>query len=178
MLTGVLLLGAPLWAQNETPRVDLYGGYSHASNFGVGMSGWIATVNYDVNRWLGIEGDFNGEYGSQSLGAAAIILPTVPNSIRSRMHSFNFGPSATYRAGKYDAFGHLLFGFSHTNLNAAGASEGDTSFSWILGGGADYNFTPTWAARGQLDLLRTNFFSRGANHARLSFGVVYRLGTQ
>jgi hypothetical protein len=43
-----------------------------------------------------------------------------------------------------------------------------------LGGGADYNFTRNWAGRAQLDLLRTNFFSRGGNHGRIAFGVVYR----
>ena len=172
------LLSLPALAQDEAPRVDIFGGYSHVSNFDIGLSGWLACANYDVNRWLGVEADVNGQYGTQDLGAAPIILPGVPNKIHSRMHSFNAGPSATYRAGKYDAFGHFLLGFSHTNLNASRASDGDTSFSWVLGGGADYNLSKSWAARLQLDLLRTNFFSVGANHARVGLGVVYRLGEQ
>lgn len=172
------LLTLPLLAQDETPRVDIFGAYSHANNFNVGMSGWLASGNLNLNRWLGVEGDINGEYGTQDIGAIGVLLPGVPTKIHSRMHSFNFGPSATYRSEQYDAFGHLLFGVSHTNLNAAGTSQGDSSFSWVLGGGGDYNFTPTWAGRFQLDLLRTNFFNRGANHARIAVGIVYRLGSQ
>jgi opacity protein-like surface antigen len=164
-------------AQTESPhRVDLFGGYSHTGNYNIGQSGWIASANYNLSSFLGVEADLSGNYGSQDLGGAAAILPNVPNSLNSRMHSFNVGPSGTYRSesGKYDAFGHLLFGTSHTNVSAAGVGDGSTSFSWVLGGGADYNFTRTWAARAQLDLLRTNFFSRGGSHGRIALGVVYR----
>ncbi len=163
-------------AQEKTPRFDIFGGYSHASNFDIGMNGWLASANLDINRWLGIEGDVSGHYGSESLGPAAIILPGVPNQINSRMHNFDFGPSVTYRSAKFNVFGHFLAGVSHTNVNAAGSGQGDTSFSWVLGAGGDYNITPSWAARLQLDLLRTNFFDVGANHGRVSLGVVYRFG--
>lgn len=174
---AAFFLTAPLWAQTETPWIDVFGGYAHASNFGVGMNGWLGTASLDLTPRFGVEADLNGEYGSMSLAPAALLLPNIPRSINSRMHSFNLGPTATYRKEKYDAFGHLLFGFSHTNLNAAGVGQGDTSFSWVLGGGADYNFTPQWAGRFQLDLLRTHFFSLAANHARVGLGIVYRVGS-
>lgn len=67
-------------------------------------------------------------------------------------------------------------GVSHTNVNAAGVGEGNTSFSWVLGGEADYNIAKAWAGCVQLDLLHTNFFQSGQNHGRLSLGVVYRFG--
>jgi len=174
---SLCLLALPLCAQTEAPhRVDLFGGYSHTGNYNIGQSGWIASANYNISGPLGVEADVSGNYGTQDLGGAAVILPNVPNSLHSRMHSFNVGPSGTYRApsGKYNAFGHLLFGTSHTNVSAAGVGDGSTSFSWILGVGGDYNFTRQWAARAQLDFLRTNFFSRGGNHGRVAFGLVYR----
>jgi opacity protein-like surface antigen len=173
----VCVLAIPGCAQTESPhRVDLFGGYSHTGNYNIGQSGWIASANYNLTSILGVEADLSGNYGTQDLGGAAAILPNVPNSLHSRMHSFNVGPSGTYRAesGKYNLFGHLLFGTSHTNVSAAGVGDGSTSFSWILGGGADYNFTPKWAARAQLDLLRTDFFSHGNNHGRIGLGIVYR----
>lgn len=177
LLCSLLALAMPLFAQSETPPLEIFGGYSHVGNYGVGLNGWLATATYNLDRWIGVEGDANGEYGSKSFGAAGVLLPTVPNAIHSRMHNFNFGPRITYRPAstdKYDAFGHALFGFSHTNVSASGVGQGDTSFSWLVGGGADYNFTPAWAARFQLDLLRTNFFSTGANHGRVGLGIVYR----
>ncbi len=163
---------------NEDSRIDIFGGYSHVGNYGIGLNGWIVSGTWDISRIIGVEGDISGGYGSNNLGGAANVLPNVPNSIGSRMHNFNFGPIGTYRAesGKYDAFGHLLFGFSHTNVNAADIGEGDTAFSWVLGAGADYNFNSTWAARAQLDWLHTNFFNDGQNHGRISLGLVYRIG--
>lgn len=178
LIVTACLLSLPAWGQVENPRIDVFGGYSHVGNFDVGMSGWMATANLHLFRWVGVEGDVSGNYGSKGLGQAALILPNIPNSINSRMHSFNFGPVGTYRApsGKYNAFGHVLLGFSHTNVNSAGIGRGDTAFSWVLGGGADYNFRPNWAVRAQLDLLRTHFFSQGQNHGRIGLGLVYRFG--
>ena len=175
----LLLSGALAFAQTDNPRLDLFGGYSHVGNYNIGLSGWTASATWHLSNMFGIEGDLSGGYGSSNLGGAGAILPNVPNSIGSRIHNFNFGPIGIYHPAetdKYDAFGHLLFGFSHTNVNAAGIGEGDTAFSWVLGGGADYNFTPTWAARAQLDLLHTKFFNDGQNHGRISLGIVYRLG--
>lgn len=177
---SICLLTLPLAAQTEQPPVDIFGAYSHTSNFDVGQSGWLASANYDLSHWLGIEGDVSGAYGHKDLGTIAAILPGVPNRVNSRMHSFNFGPRITYRAesGKFNGFGHLLFGVGHTNISATGADESDTAFSWVLGGGGDYNLLPRVAARLQLDLLHTNFFNRGDNHPRVSIGLVYRLGSR
>ncbi len=179
-ITLAILLASfavPCLAQIENPNIDLFGSYSHVGNYGIGLHGWTGAATWHLYRWLGLEGDLSGDYGRISLGQAATVLPNVPHSIGSTIYSFDVGPVGTYHPedANYDAFGHLLFGFSHTNVNAANAGQGDTSFSWILGGGADYNFTSSWAGRAQLDLLRTDFFSRGQNHGRISIGLVYRL---
>jgi hypothetical protein len=170
-----------LFAQSsEVPPIDIFGAYSHSSNFGVGQSGWLASANYNIVPNLGVEADLSGGYGSKDLGTIAVILPGVPNTLHSRMHSFNLGPRFTFRPSSNnnaDAFGHLLFGFSHTNVSATGTADSDTSYSWILGGGGDYFFTDHFGGRAQIDLLRTNFFNHGDNHARVALGVVYRFGT-
>lgn len=176
-LPGFSQVANQIHNQIENPKLDIFGGYSHIGNYGVGLNGWIASADWHLYRFLGVEGDISGGYGNQSIEAGAV-LPNLPNGVGSRMHNFDFGPVGTYRApdGRFNAFGHLLFGFSHTNLNSAGESAGDTAFSWVLGGGGDYNFNPVWAARAQVDLVHTNFFNTGQNHGRISLGIVYRFG--
>jgi hypothetical protein len=166
---------------SEVPAIDVYGAYSHSSNFDIGQNGWLASVNYNiVPPNLGLEADVSGGYGTKSLGTIAVIVPGVPNEIRSRIHSFNLGPRYTFHPSSTndaEAFGHLLFGFSHTNVGATEVSDADTSYSWVLGGGGDYFFTPHVGGRAQIDLLRTNFFGHGDNHARIAIGVVFRFRT-
>jgi outer membrane protein with beta-barrel domain len=171
-----LFAGTMAFAQDATPRFDIFGGYSHIGNQGIGLNGWIGSANWNFNRWLGLKGAVSGHYGSESFGNIGIIVPTVPEQVNSREHNFDFGPTFTFRRTQFNAFTHLLFGVSHTNLNAAGEGNGDTAFSWIWGAGADYNITPKFAGRFQADLLRTNFFSLPENHGRVSLGIVYRLG--
>jgi opacity protein-like surface antigen len=177
-----LMMSSSAFAQtgsDEQPPFDMYFGYSHSSNFSTGLNGWIVAANYNLNNsWLGVEGEISGHYGSQNLGALPILLPGAPTSVDNSLHNFDFGPRVTWRAPDQpiNAFGHLLFGASHAKVSAAGVSQSDTAFSWVLGGGADYNFNARWAGRAQLDLLHTNFFSNGESHPRISLGLVYRLG--
>jgi opacity protein-like surface antigen len=158
---------------------DFFAGYSRSSNFDTGLNGWIVAANYNINNsWLGIEGEISGHYASQNLGALPILIPGAPGSVDNSLHNFDFGPRGTWRSPDYPiaAFGHLLFGGSHAKISAAGVSDSDTSFSWVLGGGADYNFNANWGARAQLDLLHTNFFSNGESHPRFSIGLLFRTG--
>jgi opacity protein-like surface antigen len=177
-----LLISVSAFAQtgsDELQPFDFFAGYSHTSNFDTGLNGWILSGNYNFNNsWLGAEGEISGHYGSQNLSALPIIIPGAPSSVDNSLHNFNFGPRVTWRSPDQPifAFGHLLFGASHAKISAAGVSDTDTSFSWVLGGGADYNFNANWGGRAQLDLLHTNFFDDGKSHARISLGLVYRMG--
>ncbi|HET6934046.1 MAG TPA: outer membrane beta-barrel protein [Candidatus Angelobacter sp.] len=166
---------------DEQPPLDVFAGYSHSSNFDTGLNGWILSANYNLgSSWLGIEGDFSGHYGSHGLGGLPIVIAGLPSSVHTNLYNYDFGPRVTWRSPSqpFNAFGHLLFGGSHASVSASGVpSVSDTSFSWVLGGGADYNFNANWAGRAQLDLLHTNFFSNGESHPRFSIGIVYRLGT-
>src|SRR3954454_4264856 len=83
--------------QINDPRLDLFGGYSHVGNYGVGLNGWIGSANWHLYRFLGIEGDLSGGYGSQGIEAASV-LPGLPTGVGSRMHNFNIGPQGIYHA--------------------------------------------------------------------------------
>src|ERR1035438_1291579 len=71
VILAVLLIGAlPLLAQDQTPRVEVFGGYSYVSADFQGASGrhhlngWNGQLDLNLNRWLGLTGDFGGYYGS------------------------------------------------------------------------------------------------------------------
>ena len=49
----------------------------------------------------------------------------------------------------------------------------DNAFSWMLGGGADYVLSDHWAARANLDFLRTHLANAGQSQLRLVIGVAY-----
>lgn len=180
LFSCLVLSASAQTGSDDQPPFDAFVGYSHTSNFGTGLNGWILAGNYEFpESWLGLEGEISGHYGTQNLSALPIVLPGSPVSVDNSLHNFNFGPRVTWRSPEqpFNVFGHFLFGFSHAKVSAAGQSQADTAFSWVVGGGADYNFNMNWAARAQLDLLHTHFFNDGESHPRFALGLVYRLGS-
>lgn len=178
-LTFFSLVPALQAQQDEQPPVDAFFGYSHSSNFDTGLNGWLLSGNLNFAQSLGLEGDISGHYGSHGLGGLPFVIPNLPSHVNTNMYSYDFGPRYTWRSEDrpFNIFGHLLFGVSHANVTATGVNENsDTSFSWVLGAGGDYNFHPNWAGRVQVDYLHTDFFSQGEGHPRISLGLVYRLG--
>jgi opacity protein-like surface antigen len=176
---AILVFAVPALAQQEQPPIDVFAGYSHSSNFDTGLNGWIIAGNYDFSEYFGFEGEISGHYGGIGLGGLPIILPGAPSHVNTSMHNYNVGPRITWRSPEqpFNVFGHLLFGASHASISATGVpSQGDTAYSWVLGGGLDYNFNTNWAGRAQLDYLHTNFFDNGQGHPRFAIGLVYRFG--
>ncbi len=51
----------PALAQQETPSVEVFGGYQF-SHFtpSINANGWNTAVTGNVNRWFGITGDVSG----------------------------------------------------------------------------------------------------------------------
>ncbi len=168
VILGILLIGAlPLLAQDEFPRVQVFGGYSYLSVDTSGASsrqslnGWNAQGNINVNRWLGFTGDFGGYYGS-------------PFHVSVHDYSFVFGPTLTYRAEHVAPFFHALFGGNHAGASAAGGSGGDTAFAMAIGGGLDIPIKSHFAVRiAQADWLRTQHANRDQNNVRVSTGIVF-----
>ena len=159
---SILFLGCTLaLAQEETPKADIFGGYSllHSGGLvGTNASGWNASATGNLNRWFGLTGDFSGHYDNIA-------------GIGVKDHNFLFGPTVSYRKPKLTPFAHLLLGDSH--VSGGGAS--DNAFATALGGGADWNVTPRVAVRLiQADWLQTHFASDTQNNGRFSFGVVFR----
>ena len=146
----VAALAAPALAQ--TNKNDVFVAFSDSAH-----PGWLASYAYSLAEHVALEGDLSGHYRSNP---------------KDHRYHLDVGPRVMFRTRdeKVGAYGHLMIGFSHVGL----PNTGDTSFSWVLGGGAEYGFTDQWAGRFQLDLVRTHWFGDAQNTGRYSFGLVYR----
>ena len=179
------MIGSFVSAQDATPKVQVFGGYSfmHASTgrltgstldlelhqypgtLGVGsnFNGWNAEAQFNFDRWFGIVADFGGQYGTPITASGTVSgLPSMSR------YSFLAGPVISYRAkAKITPFVHALFGYDRASLSAStitGTSSPVTSFASTytdfaiaLGGGLDYKLSRHFDLRvGQLDYFRTS----------------------
>ena len=164
----IILLGSLSFAQDATPKMQVFGGYSflHLDNggltgadldfalrelnspFGVASSfqGWNAEAQYNANRWFGIVADFGGRYGTPITAARGKTLSGLP---KANAYSLMIGPVLSYRTkSKLTPFIHALFGFDRYTMDAStitGVSSPVTSSATTftdavaaLGGGLDY----------------------------------------
>lgn len=221
-LALILLSGAPVFAQNSNPkieRIEVFGGYSllHADNGGLtasavntalgqppgafgltsNYSGWNAEVQYNLNRWLGVVGDFAGHYGNLFI-TSNTLLTELP---KSNEYSLMGGPVLTYKTlWKVTPFVHVLGGMDRRHQDAGsipglfGSSQFVTDWAVAVaaGGGIDYKVFPHMSVRvGQVDYYYTghdlnafynNAFGRGLfknlatreNNLRFSTGILIK----
>lgn len=170
VIAMILLSSLTVAAQEETPKAELFGGYSYA---GEGSHGFDASIAGNVNRWFGLVADVGGQYTR---------LEEEGIRERIRTHSFLFGPRFSLRTKKrVTPFAHALFGASHIRSEATELGQlfifSDTSFGMALGGGLDIGINDTVAIRvAQVDYLRTRFFNQTQNKGRIAVGLVFRFG--
>jgi opacity protein-like surface antigen len=190
---AVMLLSttAVLSAQETTPKVEVFGGYSYANanqasflDRRVNLNGWNTSLGVNFNRTFGIVGDFSGHYGSTG-STIAITCPVNQIcgngfNVSTKIHTFLVGPQASLRTSRATLFAHVLLGAAHTSNTLKNVSpnftDSDTGFAAALGGGLDYNFGHKFAWRVQTDYLNTRFFSNSQHDFRLSTGPVFRFG--
>jgi hypothetical protein len=166
--------------QASFPHIEIFGGYSylHDTNLGdpvtFNFNGWEASLNYNLNKWLGIKADFAGHYYHSDL-----------YQILEHQHEYLLGPQVSWRAKKFTVFGHGLIGISHKHGETRYAplpgveKFGEESFTSVLGGGADWNLTKhiSWRVA-QIDYQRSRslFEGLGVNELRAASGIVFRFG--
>jgi hypothetical protein len=153
----------------ETPKVEVFGGYSWA---GGDFHGWNGSVTGNVNKWFGVVADFSGHYGSEQEGTIRI---------NQNAHSFLFGPKVSFRGKRLVPFGYAVFGATRFEESAVvfgqRFSASDTGYSSAFGGGLDVKVNDRVSIRTfQLDYFRPNFFGEAHHRGRLAFGVVFNIG--
>jgi len=165
LLALVVLLAASALAQEETPTVDLFGGYSYVHTStpvsGLNANGASASLAINANHWLGFVADFGGYHGS-----------IEPIGITN--FTYLFGPRFSYRSkSPVTPFAQVLLGGVHQTAGAFGASDSHNAFAMTAGGGFDLHADSHWSWRVvQAEYLFTNLQNQ-QNNLRVSTGVVY-----
>jgi opacity protein-like surface antigen len=170
------LCGGVAHAQ-ETPKVDVFAGYSYVrdnpgprSGDSFSLNGGSASVTYHIKDWISGVADFGGYHNGNILGTG----------VDGTLSTYLFGPRISYRSYRhFTPFAEALFGVAHTGASIAGATSGSqNAFAMAIGGGVDYRLTNRFSLRPlQVDYLLTRF-SEGSpnnqtqNNLRASTGIV------
>src|SRR5258708_18433739 len=149
-----------------------------------GLNGWHGSVEAKVFRYVGLVGDFSGNYGSQTLpvavGTCSIRVVCSPLRASTHIQHFLFGPRVSVNFWKIRPFGVFLVGAGPASANMTSNLPDnfpippDTTFAMAIGGGLDYKIIRPIAARFQADYIQTHFFGTNQNNIRLSTGIVLR----
>jgi opacity protein-like surface antigen len=142
------LIGSFAFAQDATPKVQVFGGYSllqldhgglngglldlalkqNSDPFAVAnyfLNGWNAQAQYNTGRWVGIAADFGGRYGTPITASRDRTLAGLP---KETAYSFLAGPVISYRTkSPITPFVHGLFGWDRTSLGASTITGSVTS---------------------------------------------------
>jgi hypothetical protein len=142
-LLSTVAFASQLAAQSETPRYEMFGGYSYSrlahsyvplggdTNF----NGWNASIDRNINRWFGVVADVSGHYSSSF--AEGYFFTTSAN-----LYAYRFGTKFT-RRGRITPFAQALSspaelgktGVFQTHLLQKNATKAGTSRS-----GNSHNF--------------------------------------
>jgi opacity protein-like surface antigen len=177
LLAVLSLFGVTARAQ-ETPKVDVFAGYSYLrfnpSTPGVSsfsLNGGSASIAYNANSWLSGVADFGGYHNGNILNSG----------VDGTLSTYLFGPRVSYRhSDRITPFGEVLFGVVRATASIAGTSGSDTRFAMSVGGGFDYKLSDHFAIRPvKVDYLLSRFPETGTNaqtqnNLRVSTGVVFR----
>ena|SRR5208337_4069141 len=177
------LLSLPLMAQDT--KLDIFGGYQYLHtgqitidgqtipNSSEDWNGWDAAATYYFNKYLGVTGDFSGNYKTIS-------------GVSSHIYTYTGGPVVAYREGKFNPYVHALFGGIHLSGSGFGNNASINGFTLAVGGGVDYKIHRHVSIRPiQADWIYYHFGSQTVegvqipsfdqkNNVRISTGIVFR----
>jgi opacity protein-like surface antigen len=168
-LLGVILLAAISSSAQDLPTAEVSASYSFLrfglSN-GINQNGASVSVAGNLNRWLGIAGDFGGYHKSQA-------------GVTFNTYTYLGGPRFSYRkADRVTPFAQFLVGGAHGALSGFGGSGSGNAFAYSAGGGMDLALTKHVALRPQIDYIGMHFSGGNINTARASVGIVFRFGNR
>jgi len=166
--------------------LELAGGYAHVTqNFGT--NGFDAGAAWWFTPKITLAANYDGTWNTSQIGVFQITNVGLLVS-KTHLQTVLIGPrifflSPKIKKYKLGVFGETQYGVSHINstfqqIPVASVSSSDTAFTWTLGGGADYPFTPHWSGRANVDFMRTHFAAAGQSRLRLVLGIAYTIGSR
>jgi opacity protein-like surface antigen len=178
VLAALLLSVLPANAQDDTARLEAYGGYDYGRfNINARVNGVPPTQNlnanggggqleYNANNWLGTVGD-----------VAGYSVPT--STAHEHGLSYLFGPRVNFRHNKVTPFTQILLGGVLSN-DGIGHFGPENHFAMAAGGGIDLKVSKHISVRPvQAEYFMTTFpngLDDRQNNFRYSAGIVFRFG--
>jgi hypothetical protein len=182
------------------PKVELFMGYTYlravpspaAGNRMVWLNGGSTSVAFNLNRYLGLVGDFGGFNETRLLfttGNPPAALGTYQAVDDGTVFTYLGGPRLSFRNhDRITPFAQVLFGGIHASEESlcptcTASLPAENSFALTAGGGLDLRLHHRLALRIiQAEYMMTRFenLSTGSTQAqndiRLSTGLVFRFG--
>ena len=176
-------------------EVNTGGSRSNNPDFGnvSGTTGVELSVIGNINKYVGIKGDFSAHFDSQQTEAgfaqcaqAPCPIITRDSVIKKRLYNFLAGPEFKARnSTRLTPFVHALFGIAHSSAEAKSTdgafsiSRTDTGFAMAFGGGLDIRATKRLSIRTSIDYNPTFLNDSGLgprsrqDNVRLSLGLLF-----
>ena len=182
----------PALAQIPGGSVSL--GYSYLTSGSLSSGPLTTTRNLSNFNGLNVSGElklspfisgvaeYGANFGTERVTLTCEVIVPCPGPFHSdtRLHTFLFGPRASFSVGPFRPFAHVLVGGAHlsekVSISVSGGSFSSpgTAFATAFGGGVDYKLIKGIAWRLQADDLRTSFSNSSQHNLRFTTGIVLR----
>ena len=144
----VLLGSTPGFAQN----LEVNGSYMYTSG-DFGLNGYDLGAAWRFSPRASIALNYDSGYDTSLIGTFE--LTSVGQiSVKNHLQNFLVGPRIFFapkkiKKYKFDPFAEVQFGGSHLNtqiqqVGVPSQSASDSAFTWMLGGGGEYNLDSHW----------------------------------
>jgi len=154
----------PTSPNDEGYRWDLAVGYEYihfdSSQFSANLSGLHTDLTYNLNSWVGLEGNVISAWGGQINGERTKYV-LFAGGVR-----VGWGPTRK----RLSPWAHVLVGGVH--LNPQVARESKNSVALQAGGGADWAYNSRVSLRAEADYVRTTLYSSTQNNFQIGLGAV------
>jgi hypothetical protein len=166
-LLALVLFFSVVAAAQQTPKVELFTGYSHLvadlNDQSFNLDGVHVSAAENLNSWAGGVLDFSAHFGTR-------------DGRYVNTQSIMYGPRVAYRKSKVvTPSAHALFGAVRGSAGFDGISKPDIHFGLALGGEIDVRINDRVAFRViQADYMLTRFVGLRQDNIRLSTGLVFR----
>jgi hypothetical protein len=166
-LLALVLFFSVAAAAQQTPRLELFGGYSHLfadlNNRSFNLDGVHGSAAENFNSWFGGVLDFSTSFGSNA-------------GLNINAQSIMYGPRFSYRKSRFVTPSvHVLFGAMRGSAGFEGISKPKYRFNMGFGGEIDLRINDKVAFRlFQADYMPTRFLNLRQDDLRVSTGFVFR----
>ena len=171
LLFALVLFFSVAAAAQETPKVELFAGYSHLfanvnnslNNPSYNLNGVTVSAAENINSWFGGVLDFSSNSGSNA-------------RLNVNSQTIMYGPRIAYRKSRaVTPSVHALFGAIRGSRGFDGISEANWRFAIGLGGELDLRINDRVAFRlVQVDYIPSHFLDLRQDNVRVSVGFVFR----